>query len=162
MPASADVNAMLPLESRPLGILSAVLDGSAQLLGQTPRGERKIVRVTGGNFIGPRLRAEILPGGGDWALTRADGVLELDVRLTLISDDGALIYLTYMGYRHASSEASARLARGEQVSPAEMYFRIAPRFETADQRYMWLNQILSIGIGERLPEGPRYHIHEIV
>ena len=152
----------LPLHSRPLGVLAASLQAPAQTFGATPKGERKIVGVRGGHFVGPRIRALILPGGGDWALTRGDGVLELDVRLTLLSDDGALIYLAYTGYRHAPPDVAARLARGEKVPPGEMYFRIAPRFETADPRYAWLNGMLSIGVGERLPEGPRYHIHEIL
>ena len=56
----------------------------------------------------------------------------------------------------------ARLAAGQPVDPAEMYFRIQPRFETADPRYLWLNRILAVGIGERLPGGPRYHVHEIL
>jgi hypothetical protein len=56
----------------------------------------------------------------------------------------------------------ARLAKGDAVDPSEMYFRIAPRFETADARYTWPNRLLAIGIGERLPNGPRYHLHEVL
>lgn len=152
---------MLPVHTRPLGLLTAVLD-PAQNLGRTPLGGRKIVRVSGGSLIGPRIQAEILPGGGDWALTRGDGVLMLDVRLTLRSHDGALIYVTYSGFRHGAPEVMERLARGGRVDPAEMYFRIAPSFETADERYDWMNRILAVGVGERLEAGPRYHIHEIL
>lgn len=153
---------ILPILSRPLGILTALLHTPAQALGDTPLGNRKIVRVQGGHLIGPRIRAEILPGGGDWALTRADGVLVLDVRLTLQTDDGAQIFMTYTGQRHASPTIAAQLARGEAVAPDAMYFRIAPAFETADPRYQWLNRLLAIGVGERLATGPRYHIHEII
>ncbi len=136
LPAWRD-DAVLPLASRPLGILTALLDTPAQALGDTPVGNRKIVRVQGGHLIGPRIRATILPGGGDWALTRADGVLTLDVRLTLQTDDDALILMTYTGQRHAPPAVAAQLARGEQVSPDAMYFRVAPAFETADPRYQW-------------------------
>lgn len=157
----SDQPTFLPLHSRPLAILTAHL-GKAQMLGATPQGDRKIAPVLGGMLLGPRLKAKLLPFGGDWALTRADGALALDVRLTAETDDGALIHVTYTGIRHAPPEVLARLARGETVDPSEMYFRIAPRFETSASDYLWLNRILAIGLGERLPEGPRYHIHEIL
>lgn len=152
---------MLALATRPLMILSAVL-GPAQKLGETPAGDRKIVPVLGGSVAGDRLSGRILPGGGDWAVTRADGVLLLDVRLTIEADDGALIFCRYEGMRHGAPEVMARLAAGAPVDPSEMYFRIAPRFETAAPQHAWLNRLLAVGIGERLPEGPRYHIHEVL
>ena len=65
-----------------------------QMLGPTPIGERRIAKVTGGSFKGPELQGTILPGGGDWLLLRADGALQLDVRVTLKTDDDALIYMT--------------------------------------------------------------------
>lgn len=151
----------LELKTRPLAILTAVLQ-PAQALGETPYGNRKIVTVEGGSFIGPRIRGRIVPGGGDWALTRRDGVLLLDVRLTIETDDGALVYCSYTGQRHGSAEVMARLAKGEPVDPADMYFRIAPKFETAAPAYDWLNRLLAVGTGERLKAGPRYHIHEVL
>lgn len=151
----------LPLRTRPLAILVAHLD-PPQSLGNTPSGNRKIVGVRGGTFIGSRISGMILPGGGDWALTRGDGVLTLDVRLTIQTDDGALVFCRYSGMRHGPPEVMERLAKGESVDPSDMYFRIAPRFETADTRYAWLNRLLAVGIGERLPQGPRYHVHEVL
>lgn len=154
-------DAALPLETRPLGILTAHLKPEAHGF-DGPYGKRKIVMVTGGSLIGPRIRARILPGGGDWALMRGDGVLLLDVRLMLQTDDGAAVYMTYAGRRHAPETVMARLARGEAVDPAEMYFRIAPVFETGDARYVWMNRLIAVGVGERLKTGPRYHIYEIL
>lgn len=151
----------LPLNTRPLAILTAIL-GPALALGDTPAGNRKIVPVTGGSLVGPRINGVILPGGGDWALTRADGALLLDVRLTIRTADGALIHCTYTGQRHGPPSVMARLAQGGTVDPSEMYFRIAPCFETGDPRYAWLNRLLAIGIGERLANGPRYHLHEVL
>jgi hypothetical protein len=155
------MSALLPIATRPLMILTAVLD-RAQALGDTPAGNRKIVNVLGGTVEGERVTGRVLPGGGDWALTRADGALLLDVRLTIETDDGALIFCRYEGIRHAPGEVIARLAAGAHVAPSEMYFRTQPRFETAHPAYTWLNRILTIGIGERLPEGPRYHIYEVL
>ena len=147
-------------KTRPLAVLTADL-GPAQAHGQTPRGNRKIVPVIGGTLEG-RINGKVLPFGGDWALTRPDGVLELDVRLTIETDDGALIHMIYYGVRHGTDEDLAALARGEHVPPEKLYFRIMPRFETSAPQWSWLNRILCVGLGERLKTGPRYHLHEIL
>ncbi|MFO7550734.1 MAG: DUF3237 domain-containing protein [Haliea sp.] len=150
-----------PLHTAPLAILTAVLD-SPHKLGVTPAGERKCVPVRGGTIEGPRLTGRILSGGSDWAVTNAAGILELDVRLVIETDDGALVNCQYTGMRHGPAEVMAKLAAGEPVDYRDIYFRIAPRFDTADPRYDWLNRILTVGIGERLDAGPRYHIHEVL
>ena len=88
-------------------------------LGDTPLGRRRIATVTGGEFQGERLRGSVAgTPGGDWLLLRPDGVLGLDVRLTLETDDGQLVYMTYRGVRHGPAEVMARLNRGEAVDPA--------------------------------------------
>ena len=132
-------------------------------MGAAPRGVRRFYPVIGGSFEGPRLRGEVLPDGGDWLIARPDGVLEQDVRLTLKTDDDAFIYVRYAGIRHASPEVLARLAGGETVDANEYYFRVAPVFETGAERYAWLNNILAVGVGERLPPNiVRYSIFEIL
>jgi len=129
----------------------------------TPYGLRKIVPVLGGTFTGERLNGSILPTGGhDWAMTRADGVLVLDVRLVLETDDGAQILMTYRGIRTGTPAVLARIASGEYVDPAEYYFRIVPFFETGSEKYAWLNSIVCLGFGERVKAGPRYTVHEIL
>jgi len=138
------------------------LTAPPQMLGKTPLGERRIVVVTGGRFEGPRLHGTVEPGGTDWILLRPDGALQLDVRLSLKTDDGALIGMTYRGYRHGPPAVIDRLNRGEPVDPSEYYFRTAPLFETSAPRYDWLNRIVSIGIGHRLPQGPVYRVFEVL
>ena len=115
-----------------------------QKLGAVSHGVRSIVPVTGGDFEGPRLRGRILPGGGDWLLLRPDGVLELDLRITLETDDHALIYMTFQGLRHGS------------------YFRTLPRFETSTESYAFLNRIICVGVGEARPDGAVHRIDEIL
>ena len=150
------------IETRPLFVLQALLD-PPHINAATPLGVRKAVPVIGGTFEGERLRGTIAPyGGHDWALTRNDGALILDVRLTLITDDGEAILMTYYGIRTGSPDALARLARGQAVDPSELYFRTTPRFETASEKYGWLNSIICVGMGERPPEGPRYHVYEVL
>ncbi len=148
-------------EFRHLLTLTAHLE-RPQMVADTPVGGRKIVMVSGGYFEGERLRGKVLPGGGDWALTRADGSLVLDVRITLEAEHGDLIYMTYHGVRHGPEAVMKRLSAGEAVDPSEYYFRIAPLFETASERYGWLNRVICVGLGERLAEGPRYTVYEIL
>ncbi len=52
-------------------------------VGLTPHSNRRMSYIKGGRVKGPKITGEALPGGGDWPLLRADGVSELDVRLTL-------------------------------------------------------------------------------
>jgi len=133
-----------------------------QMVGATPIGERRIAKVTGGTFTGPEMNGKILPGGGDWLLLRSDGSLQLDVRVTLETDDGALIFMTYRGFRHGPAEVMARLNKGEDVDPSEYYFRVAPFFETGAEKYDWLNRIVAVGTGHRLASGPVYEVYQIL
>jgi hypothetical protein len=134
---------------------------AAQKIGAVPRGTRTTVPVSGGTFEGPRLRGTISPGGVDFLLLRPDGVLELDLHLTLQTDDDALIYMQSFGYRHGPPEVLAALARGDSVDPATYYFRTQPRFETAAPRYAFLNKLLAVATGDRRVGGPVYTIDEI-
>jgi len=89
--------------------------------------------------------------------------LEQNVRITLKTDDGGFIDVRYAGMRHGPPEVMARLTQGETVDPSEYYFRVAPVFETGAVRYAWLNKILAVGVGERLPPNiARYSIFEIL
>jgi len=152
---------MAKIESRPLMTLQVAVVG-AQKIGTVPHGTRVTAPITSGHFEGPRLRGRVLPGGGDWTLLRADGVLELDLRLTLETDDGALIHLTSFGLRHGPPEVMAALARGERVEPSAYYFRTTPRFETGHPKYAFLNRLLAVSSGDRRAEGPIYTIDEIL
>jgi Protein of unknown function (DUF3237) len=134
----------------------------AQIVGATPIGERRNVPVTGGIFEGKRLRGIVMPGGSDWIVVRGDGVWQLDVRLPLQTDDGALINMTYKGFRHGPAAVLDRLNRGETVDPSEYYFRTAPFFETAAAKYAWLNGIVAVATGHRTASGPTYQVHEVL
>jgi hypothetical protein len=131
-------------------------------LGETPYGRRRIAQVSAGHFEGPKLKGTVLPGGGDWLLLRRDGVLQLDVRLTLETHDKQLIYMTYKGFRHGPKDVIDRLNRGEPVDPALYYFRATPYFETSSERFAWINGICCIATGERNAHGPTYHVFHVL
>src|SRR3990170_5525913 len=122
----------------------------AQQVGATPHGNRQIYYVKGGTFEGRNLKGEVLPGGGDWLLLRPDGAGELDVRATLRTDDGHLIYSYYRG-----------ILRG-QPDTADFYFRTAPFYETASEKYGWLNRIVAVGVGTVETNRVSYDVFEIV
>ena len=114
-----------------------------------PQGTRTIVPVTGGEFEGPRLRGRVLLPAGDWLTSRPDGSGKLDVRLTLKTDDGAVVFMSYNGIIRRSAEG--------------FYLRTAPLFETSDTRYTWLNAIQAVGVG--LPTEPgtvKYDVYALV
>lgn len=131
-------------------------------LGKTPYGERRIARVAGGTFEGEELRGVVMPGGGDWLLLRNDGVLMLDVRLTMKTDDGALVYMTYKGMRHGPAWVMEKVAKGEKVDPSQYYFRTTPYFETSSEKYRFLNRIVTVAAGRRESTGPVYDVFQVL
>ncbi|MGN6465548.1 MAG: DUF3237 domain-containing protein [Rhizobiaceae bacterium] len=153
---------MLPLTSRPL--LRMDIDcHKPHELGQTSHGRRRIVTVSGGRFEGDRLKGAILPGGGDLALVRPDGVFEPNAQFLLSTDDGALIHLRYRGIWHAAAPVLARLmSREGPVDPSEYYFRTAVFFETGAEQYLWMNRLLAIGVGLPKQGGIIYDVHEVL
>ncbi|HJZ75272.1 MAG TPA: DUF3237 domain-containing protein [Vicinamibacterales bacterium] len=136
------------MRTRPLMTLH--LDTApTQNIGAAPHGTRVTFPITGGSFEGERLRGKVLAGGDDWTVTRSDGVIELDLRITLETDDGALIHMTFEGIR-------------DDGAPSAPYFRTVPRFETADAKYSFLNRLLAVGAGEIHAGGPVHVIEELL
>ena len=131
-------------------------------IGATPGAFRRLGVVSGGTFEGDRLSGEVLDGGNDWLDLRDDRSTTLDVRLALKTNDGALISMTYRGVRHGPADVLARIDKGEAVDPQSYYFRVSPMFETASETYGWLNRIVAIGVGHRLPQGPIYSVFEVL
>ena len=129
-------------------------------IGPVPSGLRGIAPVSGGQFDGERLRGTVRPGH-DWFVTRADGTLVIDVRLTLDTADGAVLYLGYQGTMRGSAEAMGRFRKGEQLQPHDYQLHIVAKADCGDPRYAWLNDAILVGIGEQTPRGPVYRLFEI-
>ena len=131
-------------------------------VGSVPLGTRHIDLLGAGRFEGPRLKGEVLPGGIDQKIFRADGAMNPNVRLVLKTNDDALIYMHYTGVRYGTPEVMDRIAAGETVDPSEYYLRNTPYFETAAARYDWLNRIVAVGVGRRMPDHAAYDVFEIL
>ena len=129
-----------------LGTLHAET-GTRTVVENGPQGTRTIVPVVVGLFEGPRVKASVQTPAGDWITNRADGSYRLDVRLTLKTDDGALILVTYNGIG--------------QTTDAGASLRIAPLFETGDSHYVWLTRVQAVGVGERVGTTVTYDIYAL-
>ena len=136
------------INTNPLFHLEAEV-ATPQISPGSPLGERRFIPVTGGTFTGERLNGKLLSGGSDCQLVRADGVADLDVRVTLQCDDDTIIFMKGLGLRHGPKEVLDRLAKGEAVDRSEYYFRETMMFEASAGTYEWMNKIIAIGIGER-------------
>jgi hypothetical protein len=137
-----------------------VLLQSPTAIGNTPRGNRQILLGDSGSFKGERLQGIIQPYGADWFLVRPDGVGELDVRVTLQTDDDALIYMRSEGFLKYSRENAKKVLSGE-ADPADYYFRERTVFETGSDKYNWLNSIVAVGTGWYRPGAVGMSIYEI-
>jgi hypothetical protein len=131
-------------------------------IGDGPFGNRMFFDVIEGKVDGPRVRGRFVGGGGDWLLLGADGFGRLDVRAQIETDDGALIYVQYHGVLQLNATVQAAMATAGSTEFEDQYFRTAPRFETGDARYAWLNQSVFVGEGRLYPGfAVEYRVHRV-
>ena len=129
-------------------------------VGDVSQGHRRIVPLTGGTFTGPELIGTLLPGvSADWQIVLPDGTALGDIRYTLRTDDGALLYVQSRGVRHGSPEVLARLGRGDDVDASEYTFRTSTQIETAAADLDWLNKGVFIGVAGRQAERVIYETY---
>lgn len=102
--------------------------GEAVMVGNTARGERVIIPITGGTFEGPGLKGTIVPGSWDWQLVRADGCRELEADYFLKTDDGV----------HINVLNRAVICPGENGGRTPV--RTYATFEPPLGKYQWLGQ----------------------
>jgi hypothetical protein len=119
-----------PVHLVPLATVS-VTPGTRHQIDDGPFGDRVIAGIAEGRWDGERLAGQIVGAGGDWAVPGPAGVVLLDVRQVLETDDGAIVYVSYRGRSDRS--------RGT--------YTVAPTFETSDERYRWLNAVQAVGRG---------------
>ena len=129
-------------------------------VGDVSAGRRRIVPLTGGAFTGPQLNGKLLAGASaDWQIVLPDGTALGDIRYTLQTDDGALLYVRSRGVRHGSAQVLGRLARGDDVDASEYVFRTWTRIEAASHDLDWLNKGVFIGVAGRRARGVIYETY---
>ena len=136
--------------------------GAPQEVGQTARGLRRLIPITGGSATGDGWQARVLPGGADFQLVVNERMAELDARYVLETDGGDTIYVQNRAVRSGPPELIARLVRGEPVDPAQIYFKCSPSFETASPALGWIAERMFFGSGARHPDQVVMRFHELL
>jgi hypothetical protein len=123
-------------------------------IGETYDGTRRIIPIVcGGRVEGPLIKGKLIGNAADWQLTRPDGVTVADAIYALETDDGVVIQIRNRGVRHGPPEVMQRLASGQEVDPAEYYFRTVPEFIAPVGKYDWMNRSIFVCSGARYPLG---------
>lgn len=130
-------------------LLDLVLDrGVASNVG-TSGANHVVVAVSGGTFQGPKLRGTIIAPSGDWIIGRADGSSVLDIRTVLQTDDDQRISMTCRGIAYP-------------LPGGGLHARILPLFETGAVRYLWLNNVVAVGVYRSVPGKVSYRVYRIL
>ncbi|MEO6388287.1 MAG: DUF3237 domain-containing protein [Croceibacterium sp.] len=116
--------------------------------GDTPRGGRLIIPITGGTFEGPDIKGTVMPGGWDWQLRRTDGCTEVEADYFIKTDDGVVINVLNTG----------TICTDENGKP--MAVRTHPVLEAPVGKYEWLNKTTFVGTLDGAPAsaGPAVRI----
>jgi len=140
----------------------AILIGAPILAGDIGYGVRRIIPVLGGEVRGQGIKGTIFPVGADFQTIRPGGLTELEAKYAFEMDDGAIVYIENIGIRFGPKELLDRIARGESVDPALIYFRSVPKFETGSPKYRWLMEHLFVGVGARHPDRVEIDVHQVL
>lgn len=124
-----------------------------ELIGSVPEGVRTTFYLEGGTFEGPNVRGKVRPVGADWFVMRSDGVGQLDVRATLETDDGELIFVYYTGLVDMQGAVS------QGVKEPRIYTN--PIFRTASEKYSWLNSTFAVAVGAAAENKVTYSVYKI-
>ena len=128
--------------------------------GDVAQGHRRIVPLTGGAFTCPEINGELLPGtSADRQIVPPDGTALGDIRYTLRTDAGDLLYVQSRGVRHGSAEVLVRLAHGEEVAASQYTFRASTQIETASRDFDWFNRGIFISVAGRHAGGVIYETY---
>jgi hypothetical protein len=144
----------MPLDALPCTYLATFTADTSSIppavVAGGPNGTRVVATVASGRAEGPALNADVVGGtaSGDWVTVRASGVLSLDVRVSLRTDDGADLLLTYVGLATPTDDGGLRIFTN-------------PRIETGDERYAWLNDTFCVAVGHRTELGVSYDLYAL-
>lgn len=108
--------------------------------GAGEHGHGLIAEIESATFVGERLSGrQAGNSSADWAAITPGGILIVDVRLAIRTDDDALLMMTYAG----------RLRRTDG-EPWVAF--VSANFQTGDARYTWLSEVQIVGKGEFTPD----------
>ncbi len=140
----------------------AIKVGAPIVAGDIGHGIRRVIPILGGEVFGDGIKGTIFPVGADFQVIRPNGFTELEAKYAFEMDDGAIVYIENIGIRFGPKELLDRIAKGEIVDPARIYFRSVPKFETGAEKYRWLMENLFIGVGARHPDRVEIDVHQVL
>jgi hypothetical protein len=140
----------------------AIKVGTPIVAGDLGHGVRRIIPILGGEVFGPGFKGTIFPCGADFQIIRPNGLTELEAKYGFEMDDGAIVYIENVGIRFGPKPMLDRIAKGEIVDPALIYFRSVPKFETGSEKYRWLMENLFVGVGARHPDRVEIDVHQVL
>ena len=140
----------------------AIKVGAPIVAGDFGYGLRRIVPILGGDVRGEGIKGSIFPCGADFQTIRPNGLTELQAKYAFEMDDGAIVYIENIGIRFGPKQLLDRIAKGEIVDPALIYFRSVPKFETGAENYRWLMENLFVGVGARYPDRVEIDVHKVL
>src|ERR1700694_3879791 len=140
----------------------AIKIGTPIVAGDFGHGTRRIIPILGGEVRGEAMNGTIFPCGADFQIIRPNGLTELEAKYAFKMDDGAIVYIENIGIRFGPKQLLDRIAKGEIVDPALIYFRSVPKFETGAENYRWLIENLFIGFGARYPDRVEIDVHQVL
>ena len=140
----------------------AIKVGAPIIAGDHGHGVRRVIPILGGEVSGEGIKGTIFPVGADFQTIRPNGFTELEAKYAFELDDGAIVYIENIGIRFGAKELLDRIAKGETVDPALIYFRSVPKFETGSEKYRWLMENLFIGVGARHPDRVEIDVHQVL
>jgi hypothetical protein len=108
------------------------------MLSQSSGGRRTFIPIVGGSISG-RLDAEIIAGGGDWAVEKADESMTIHAHYLVRGANGEVIEV----------ENTGRWRERPGLLP---YFVTAPVFTVADGTHTWLRTGVFIGMAHEVDD----------
>ena len=140
----------------------AIKVGAPIVAGDHGHGVRRIIPILGGEVRGEGMKGTIFPVGADFQVIRPNGFTELEAKYAFEMDDGAIVYIENIGIRFGPKQLLDRIAKGEIVDPALIYFRSVQKFETGAENYRWLMENLFVGVGARYPDRVEIDVHQVL
>jgi hypothetical protein len=140
----------------------AIRVGAPIIAGDLGYGIRRIIPILGGEVRGEGIKGTIFPAGADFQTIRPNGLTELEAKYAFELDDGAIVYIENTGIRSGPKELLDRIAQGETVDPASIYFRSVPKFQTGAENYRWLMESLFVAVGARYPDRVEIDVHQVL
>ncbi|WP_157749656.1 DUF3237 domain-containing protein [Jatrophihabitans sp. GAS493] len=134
------------MDLEPLCRFTAYLN-RPEMVADTPRGRRLIGPIVRAELTGDRFHAtQAGTSAADWLVMGPDGTTFIDVRIAFRTDDGARLFMSYLG--------RADWSGGVMSAPVFS----TPVFETAHPDYAWLNRVLCVGKGSVFEGGAEYEL----